>query len=130
MKGNTLNIRRIGALSALLLTFAVLAGACSSDSKSSASAGDKTAFCKSNAEINSSLNVNSSAELVTAFKSVSPKFDQYLKDAPSEIKSDAQKLVDGAKKAISSGDPSPFINPGALQDASKNVDTFCGSASS
>ncbi|MEY2436440.1 MAG: hypothetical protein QOF97_1276, partial [Acidimicrobiaceae bacterium] len=31
-----MNIKRIGALSALLLTFGVLAGACSSDSKSSA----------------------------------------------------------------------------------------------
>jgi DNA repair exonuclease SbcCD ATPase subunit len=125
-----MTMKRIGALSALLLTFAVLAGACSSDSKSSAD-GDKTAFCKTNTEINDSAkNVTSADEFLTVIKAQQGKLDAFLKNAPKEIKSDAQTLVDAAKKAISSGDPTPFQTDTKIQAAGEKVDSFCGSSSS
>jgi hypothetical protein len=125
-----MNIKRIGALSALLLTFGVLAGACSSDSKSSAD-GDKTAFCKTNTEINDALKtVTDSASFLTAIKTQQGKFDQYLKDAPKAVKADAQILVDDSKKAISSNDAAPFVSDPKIAEAGKNVDTFCGQSAS
>jgi hypothetical protein len=124
-----MTIKRIGALSALLLTLSVLAGACSSDSKSSSSAGaeDKTAFCKTNTEINDALkNVTDAAGFLTAIKTQQGKFDAYLKSAPAEVKAEAQLLVEDSKKAISTNDASAFVADPKIGDASRKVDTFCG----
>ena len=119
---------RFIALAFVLMTIALVAS-CSSDSKSSN--GDKAAFCKTNGELNSATNnITSPADLASAFKANSSKLDDALKNAPSEIKADVQKLVTAAKQVASSGDPSPFINDQSLQTAGQRVDAFCGQSSS
>jgi hypothetical protein len=137
-----MTIKRIGALSALLLTFAVLAGACSSDSKSStaasksdstssSAAGDKTAFCTTNGEINDAAkNVTSAQEFLAVIKTQQSKLADFVKNAPPEIKSDAQTLADAANKAISSGDATPFQSDPTITAAGQKVDAFCGAGSS
>ena len=107
---------------------AVVGGACSSGGSSN---GDKAAFCKTNADISAKLsNVKSAAEAVEAFKGVQDQFDSYLKNAPSDVKADAQLQVDAARKAITTNDASQFQSDQKLQAASDHVDTFCGQKSS
>ena len=123
--------KRIGALTALLLTFAALAGACSSDSKSSASGdGDKVTFCKTNSEINDALkNVTDAAGFLTAIKTQQGKLDTFLKSAPKEVKTEAQLLVDDSKKAISTNDATAFVADPKVGESGRKIDTFCGTGS-
>jgi hypothetical protein len=116
-----------GAIVACLVA-AIIGGACSSSGSSN---GDKAAFCKTNADISAKLsNVTSEAEVIDAFKSVESQFDSYVKNAPSEVKADAQKQVDAARKAIKDNNASQFQSDQDLQKASDHVDTFCGQKSS
>jgi hypothetical protein len=120
---------------------ALLGGACSSSSKtassnssstsSSSSNGNKTAFCKFNADVNAKLaNVTSADEALQVFKDLESGFDDYLKNAPSEVKADAQVQVDAARKAIKDNDASSIPNDSKVQAAGEHVDTFCGQKSS
>jgi len=119
--------RTASAIVACLMA-AIIGGACSSGGSSN---GDKTAFCKTNADISAKLsNVSSEAEVINAFKSVESQFDSYVKNAPSEVKADAQKQVDAARKAIKDNNASQFQTDQDLQKASDHVDTFCGQKSS
>jgi len=120
--------RTAGAIVACLVA-AIIGGACSSGGGSSN--GDKAAFCKTNADISAKLaNVSSEAEVINAFKSVESQFDSYVKNAPSEVKADAQKQVDAARKAIKDNNASQFQTDQDLQKASEHVDSFCGQTSS
>jgi len=120
--------RAAGAIVACLAA-AIFGGACSSGGGSSN--GDKAAFCKTNADISAKLsNLTSEAEVITAFKSVEGQFDSYVKNAPSEVKADAQRQVDAARKAIKDNNASQFQTDQDLQKASEHVDTFCGQTSS
>jgi hypothetical protein len=74
--------------------------------------------------------VTSAEEFVTVLKAQQSKFDAFLKNAPKEIKADAQTLVDAAKKAISSGDATPFQTDTKISTSGEKVDAFCGSSSS
>jgi len=119
--------RTAGAIVACLVA-AMIGGACSSGGSSN---GDKAAFCKTNADISAKLaNVSSEAEVINAFKSVESQFDSYVKNAPSEVKADAQKQVDAARKAIKDNNASQFQTDQDLQKASEHVDSFCGQTSS
>ncbi|MDQ1495825.1 MAG: hypothetical protein QOG69_2308 [Actinomycetota bacterium] len=119
---------RFGALGAACVFLGMLAVACGGGSSSN---GDKAAFCKTNAEISAGLSSATSADqLVSALKTVQNKFDGYVSSAPSDVKGDAQTLVDAAKKAISSNDASPFQTDTKLQAAGSKVDSFCGQSSS
>ena len=119
---------------------ALVGGACgssgsssnsSSSSSSSSANGDKAAFCKTNSDINAKLQTASTeAEVLSIFKSFENQFDSYVKNAPSEVKADAQKQVDAARKAIKDNDASQFQNDQDLQKAGDHVDTFCGVKSS
>src|SRR5436190_6392492 len=120
--------RATGAIVACLAA-AIIGGACSSGGGSSN--GDKAAFCKTNADISAKLsNVSNEAEVIDAFKSVEGQFDSYVKNAPSEVKADAQKQVDAARKAIKDNNASQFQTDQDLQKPSEHVDSFCGLTSS
>ena len=107
------------------LLAAIIGGACSSGSSSSN--GDKAAFCKVNADINAKLTgATSESQFLDLLKSVQGQFDSYLKNAPSEVKADAQLQVDTARKAIKDNDASQIPNDTKLQAAGNHVDTFCG----
>jgi len=113
---------RIARASAIATAPLLLFVACSGGS----SDGNKSAFCKTNGEISAEVNAAPSLEkLADAFKKVEGKFDQYVKDAPKEVKADAQALVDEARKTIQSGDGSAFGSNAALQQAGQHVDSFC-----
>ena len=130
--------RAVGVVIACVMA-ALIGGACgssgssnsSSSSTSSAANGDKAAFCKTNNDINAKLQTASTeADALAVFKSFENQFDSYVKNAPSEVKADAQKQVDAARKAIKDNDASQFQNDQDLQKASDHVDTFCGVKSS
>src|SRR5436190_19986730 len=119
--------RAAGAIVACLAA-AIIGGACSSGGSSN---GDKAAFCTTNADISAKLsNVSNEAEVIGAFKSVENQFDSYVKNAPSEVKADAQKQVDAARKAIKDNNASQFQTDQDLQKPSEHVDSFCGLTSS
>ena len=119
--------RAVGVGLVCLIT-AIAGAACSSGGSSN---GDKTAFCKTNADITARLSkVSSADEAVQAFKDVQGQFDSYVKNAPKEVKADAQLQVDAARKAISDNNASQFETDQKLKDASDHVDTFCGQKSS
>src|SRR6478672_3956301 len=48
------------------------------------------------------------AGAIDAFQSVENQFDSYVKNAPSEVKADAQKQVDAARKAIKDNNATQF----------------------
>src|SRR3954453_18476488 len=122
-------IRRVGALGAVCVLVLGLAAACSSGGSSSN--GNKAEFCKTNAELGAATtNLSSADDFLNALKSNQSKFDAYVKNAPSEVKADAQKLVDAAKKAISSNNASSFESDSSLASAAAHVDSFCGQSSS
>jgi hypothetical protein len=119
---------RSGALAAACV-FVTMLAACGGGGSSAN--GDKTAFCKTNAEINAQVgNVTSLDQLTTALKNVQGKLDAFLKAAPPEVRNDAQLLVNAAQKAISTNDVTPFQNDTNLQAAGTHVDSFCGQSSS
>src|SRR4051794_29360104 len=92
-----------------LLLLVLLAAACSSSGGSKAD-GDKTPFCKTNSEINADLQKATSAdEVLATFKKFEKDFDAYLKNAPSEVKSQAQTQVDFARKVIKDNDPKALL---------------------
>jgi hypothetical protein len=120
---------RSGALVAACV-FVTMLAACGGGGGSSAS-GDKTAFCKTNAEIDTEVNkITSPDQLPAALKNVQGKLDAFVNSAPSEIKADAKLLVDAAKKAISTNDTTPFTTDSKLQAAGQHVNSFCGQSSS
>ena len=119
--------RAVGVAIACLMA-ALVGGACGGGSSSN---GDKTAFCKTNADINAKLQgVTSESEAIGVFKSFESQFDSYVKNAPSEVKADAQKQVDAARKAIKDNNASNIPNDQDLQKAGDHIDTFCGQKSS
>lgn len=134
--------RTLALITALLLA-ALIGGACSSSSKTSSSTssgsstssssanGDKAAFCRFNADISAKLNsATSESQAIDVFKSLQGEMDTYVKDAPSEVKADAQLQVDAARKAIADNNASQFQTDSKLQAASDHIDSFCGLKSS
>jgi hypothetical protein len=120
--------RSVSGIIVACFLIVAIGGACSSSSSSN---GDKAAFCKVNADISAKLtNVTSESQVIDAFKSVEGQFDSYVKNAPSEVKADAQLQVDAARKAIKDNNASQFQTDQKLQAASDHVDTFCGVKSS
>ncbi|HEV3226520.1 MAG TPA: hypothetical protein VGZ52_06790 [Acidimicrobiales bacterium] len=119
-------MKRFGVFAAALVL--ALAAACSSSSSSN---GNKTAFCNTNAAITAALsNITTADQFLTALKTQQGKFDQYVNDAPSQVKTDAQTQVNAAKKAIAANDATPLASDTSAQAAGQRVDTFCGVASS
>jgi hypothetical protein len=109
-----------------LLLLVLLAAACSSSGGSKAD-GDKTAFCKTNSDINAELQKATSADdAVAVFKKFESQFDAYVKNAPSAVKSDAQTQVDFARKAIKDGASTLSTESKDVTDAGNKVDSFCG----
>jgi len=134
---------------ALLALVAVVAlGACSSSSKSSSSSssntsskpssssssgggGDKTAFCKTNSELDAATaGATSPQELAQIFKDNDAKLDAALEQAPDEVKADTEKLVTAAKQLAQTGDATPFESDQSLATAGQHLDSFCGVNSS
>lgn len=119
--------RTVGVVVACLLT-AMVGVACGGGSSSN---GDKAAFCKTNSDINAKLSTaTTESQALDIFKSFESQFDSYVKNAPSEVKADAQKQVDAARKAIKDNNASQFQSDQDLQKAGDHVDTFCGQKSS
>jgi hypothetical protein len=120
---------RIWKAPLLAVILVLVAAACSSSGGSKAD-GDKTAFCKTNSEINAELTTASSAEeALAALKKVQGKFDAYVNTAPSAVKTDAQLQVSTARSAIDKNDANALNDP-KLAKAGENVDSFCGVKSS
>jgi len=134
---------------ALLALVAVVAlGACSSSSKSSSSSssntsskpssssssgggGDKTAFCKTNSELDAATaGATSPQALAQIFKDNDAKLDAALEQAPDEVKADTEKLVTAAKQLAQTGDATPFESDQSLATAGQHLDSFCGVNSS
>src|SRR3954449_11215891 len=114
-----------------LLLLVLLAAACSSSGGSKAD-GDKTAFCKTNSSINAELQKATSPEdVLGTFKKFEKDFDAYLKNAPKQVKDDAQTQVDFARKAIKDNDPQKLLTEDKdVTKAGNTVDAFCGVKSS
>ena len=97
-------------------------------SKSSSSA-DKATFCNDNAVIDkagAALGANATPDQVVAvIKSHQSTVDEFLKTAPSDIKADAQILVDAANAAVTTNKPDA-LGSANVQAAGKRVDTYCG----
>jgi hypothetical protein len=124
-----MNHSRIWKAPIVALLFVLAAGACSSSGGSKAD-GDKSAFCKTNAEINAELTkVTSADEALAAIKGQEGKFDAYVKNAPSEVKAEAQLQVETARKAIDKDDAT-LLSDAKIQTAGEKVDSFCGVKSS
>ncbi|MEY2465030.1 MAG: hypothetical protein QOH64_3168 [Acidimicrobiaceae bacterium] len=115
----------------LVLLLLLGAAACGGGS-SKAADGDKAAFCKTNADVNTALSgVTTAEQALAAFKTIQGKFDAYVKNAPAEVKADAQLQVDAANAAIAANDPKKLeTSDPKLTQASTHVDTFCGVSSS
>src|SRR4051794_28986597 len=114
-----------------LLLLVLLAAACSSSGGSKAD-GDKTAFCKTNSSINAELQKATSPEdVLGTFKKFEKDFDAYLKNAPAEVKSQAQTQVDFARQVIKDNDTSKLTGENKdITNAGNKVDSFCGVKSS
>jgi hypothetical protein len=107
------------ALSAILL----VAGCGGGGSKST-----KAAFCGDNASLNNGTQkATDIAGVIAYFKANVATIDDFGKNAPSDIKADAQKLVAAAHKVIDSGDIKAFTDT-AVANAGKHVDSYCGTA--
>ena len=118
--------RPVSIVVAIVLA-AIVGGACSSGGSSN---GDKAAFCKLNGDISAKLtNAASESQAIDVFKSFEGQFDSYVKNAPKDVKADAQLQVDAARKAIKDNNASQFQTDQKLQAASDHVDTFCGQKS-
>jgi hypothetical protein len=114
------------AATAFVLSLALVA-ACSSSSSSN---GNKDAFCKDNATLDAvTSHATSLSQLPQIFKDNRSTIDDFQKNAPSSVKSDADLLANAAKKAADTGDASAFSNSD-LQSAGQRVDEFCGQGSS
>jgi hypothetical protein len=111
---------RTAALTAVLLL--PLAGAgCGNDNPN----GDKVAFCKLNAEIDTVLDtVKSEEQAFAAFAKVLPTMDRGLQQAPDDIKPDVQKAVAAVRHGLEIKDLSALSTP-ALDDASENIKHYC-----
>jgi hypothetical protein len=107
---------------AVALGATLLAAGCGGGSKSP---GDKAAFCKDDATLNTaSAKATSLADVVTIFKANAATIDDFAKQAPADIKDDATTLVTAAHKVISSGDATLFGGP-TTEAAGKRVDAYC-----
>jgi hypothetical protein len=116
MKRNT----RTAALAAVLLLPLAVAG-CGKDNPN----GDKAAFCKLNAEINTVLDpVKSEEEAFTAFAKVLPTMDRGLKQAPDDVKPDVQKSFVAIRHGLEIRDLSALRSPD-LDAASEHITQYC-----
>jgi hypothetical protein len=105
------------AVSAVLL----VAGCGGSGAKST-----KAAFCSDNATLNTGTQkATDVAGVIAYFKANVATIDDFGRNAPSDIKADAQKLVTAAHKVIDSGDIKAFTD-NAVAAAGKHVDSYCG----
>jgi hypothetical protein len=125
---------------AFTMTAALLAAGCGSSASkgatgntdsttAAASSGNKTAFCRDNATLNTkSQAATSVAEVITIFKNNVAVIDDFGKQAPANISADAHTIVVAAHKVISSGSITAF-GATAIGTAGKRVDTYCGVSS-
>lgn len=131
--GSRVTWRRFGAS---MVVVAALAACGSSGSKKAASAssqsslaasGDKTAFCKANADI-TGLEVTfgaSSDQMIEGLSANQSLFATFLRTAPPEIRTDAQTVVDAVNKTVATKNATPLGEPN-LQSAVARINTFCG----
>src|SRR3569832_784778 len=98
--------KRIVLVAFAILGLAALAGCGSSSKKSDSSTtttpaqADKAPFCADNAKNNAALTGSTPSEYVQSLKDNSSAIDNFEKNAPAEIKTDAQTLVAAARKSI------------------------------
>jgi hypothetical protein len=120
--------RVLKATAAVLMLILLAAGCGGGDDKKASADGDKTAFCKTNSSINSDLQKATSPEQVLdVFKKFEPQFDDYVKNAPAEVKSDAQLQVSKARAFVKDNDPQKLLTEDKdLTKAGEKVDSFCG----
>ena len=123
------------------IALALVLGACSSDSKSSAKTtassgstadsaatgdGNKAGYCAFVSGIETSLaSVTSSDQALAVFKTFEPKMDQVIADAPAALKAGTQVQVDNARKAIAANDGT-LTNTPEDQAAAAAGDAYCG----
>lgn len=132
---------RLSATLACLVAAAGLVGACSSDNKksstasssaaptttsssSSSSTPDKTTFCRDVTTVDSALVVVSTNGVVHVLQLNDGQLDDIRRDAPDEMRSDAETFVKAAKAAASSNNPSDF-EAGNVQEARSRMVSFC-----
>jgi hypothetical protein len=130
--------RRLLVVAFIMIAALIAAGCGSSASKgasgstgsttttAAASSGDKAAFCRDNATLNTkSQAATSIAQVITIFKSNVAVIDDFAKQAPAAISADAHAIVAAAHKVISTGSITAF-GASAIGAAGKRVDTYCG----
>lgn len=138
----------LGAASGAILIGSLIGAGCKSSSSSNANAtktaqaeatpagtttsatsGDKAAFCRDNAAIDQGIIANgtlaSAAGLLAYFEANQETIDDFGRTAPSDIRDDAQFLVDAVHAAISANDGTSLAGA-EVQDAGARVDDYCG----
>ncbi|MCU1502308.1 MAG: hypothetical protein JWM12_1662 [Ilumatobacteraceae bacterium] len=90
--------------------------------------GAMSPFCQFEQDINSGIADGSEtpASLVDALKTFEPRMDQWIADAPAEMKANAETLVAAARKTIASGDETDLSGDPNVATAGSAVDAFCG----
>jgi hypothetical protein len=87
---------------------------------------DKAKFCAANARINTALSAAATPQaFVTALEAQQPTIAVFQGTAPSAIVQRAGVMVQAARQAISTGDPSAF-NGKTVNQAAAAIDSFCG----
>jgi hypothetical protein len=114
----------------MVLVAAVLTGLAGCGGSSSSSGPNKADFCAANAKLDKATsNVTSVSGLITVFKDNKSTIQEFIKNAPSNIKAQAQVLANAANSAIKSGNASSFQTP-KLASAGQSVDKYCGQSAS
>jgi hypothetical protein len=119
--------RRVSmALVLPLLSLGLLAGCGGSGSAT----GDKTAFCADNAKLDAASNgVTTPAAAMAALEANKSTIVDFGKNAPPDIKKQADILVTTSLAAIAANDPSKIENNTAYAAAGSAVDAYCGQGS-
>lgn len=108
-----------------LLSLTLLAGC--GGSSSSSSSGDKTAFCQDNAKLDAATaSATTPDEALAALKANQSTIDDFAKNAPADIKAQADVLVSTSKAAIAANDSSGLANNAKFSAAGTAVDSYCG----
>jgi ABC-type oligopeptide transport system substrate-binding subunit len=101
----------------------------SSSSSSSSSSGNKAAFCADDQKLDSvNANASTPSAVLALLKANQSTIDDLAKQAPPDIASDANTVVQATDKAISSGDVTGMTSSD-VQTAGNNIDSYCGISS-
>jgi len=89
--------------------------------------GDKAALCQFDTDFHrAGESVKTEQDSVRLIRSFEPRFDEVLRDAPSEVRPAVETLIEGLRGIARTGDLDAVDSPEAFSTAGKRLDTYCG----